>query len=48
MKRVVHVSADIDVLVCYEHFLKAVKALTDMSFRVEVLELCTVTVVKGE
>ncbi|MEM4854724.1 MAG: hypothetical protein QXE75_04825 [Sulfolobales archaeon] len=47
-KPVEHVSVDIDVLVRYEHLPKAVKALTNKGFRVEVLEPYTVTMVKGE
>ncbi|MEM4740329.1 MAG: hypothetical protein QXS63_04540 [Zestosphaera sp.] len=47
-KPVEHVSVDIDILVRYEHLLKSVKALVDMGFRVEVLELYTVTMVIGE
>ena len=47
-KPVEHVSVDIDVLVRYEHLLKAVKALAGMGFRVEVLEPYTVTMVRGE
>ncbi|MEM4763253.1 MAG: hypothetical protein QXH78_04405 [Desulfurococcaceae archaeon] len=43
-----HVSVDIDVLVSYEHLLKAVKALRGIGFRVEVLELYTVTMVRGK
>ncbi|MEM1855246.1 MAG: hypothetical protein QXO91_01455 [Desulfurococcaceae archaeon] len=47
-KPVEHVSVDIDVLVRYEHLLKAVKALAGIGFRVEVLEPYTVTMVRGE
>ncbi|MEM4435674.1 MAG: hypothetical protein QXO22_01730 [Thermosphaera sp.] len=43
-----HVSVDIDILIRYEHLLKAVKALADIGFRVEVLEPYTVTMVRGE
>jgi len=46
-KPVEHVSVDIDVLVRYEHLLKAVKALAGIGFRVEVLEPYTVTMVRG-
>ncbi|MEM0253530.1 MAG: hypothetical protein QXK78_03110 [Candidatus Bathyarchaeia archaeon] len=45
-KPVEHVSVDIDVLVRYEHLLKAVKALAGMGFRVEVLEPYTVTMIR--
>ncbi|MEM2288825.1 MAG: hypothetical protein QW503_07040 [Sulfolobales archaeon] len=47
-KPIEHVSVDIDVLVRYEHLLKAVKALASIGFRVEVLEPYTVTMVRGE
>jgi len=47
-KPIEHVSVDIDVLVRYEHLLKAVKALAGIGFRVEVLEPYTVTMVRGE
>ncbi|MEM3980790.1 MAG: hypothetical protein QXF79_06005 [Ignisphaera sp.] len=47
-KPIEHVSVDIDVLVRYEHLLKAVKALADIGFRVEVLEPYTVTMVRGK
>jgi len=47
-KPIEHVSVDIDVLVRYEHLLKAVKALAGIDFRVEVLEPYTVTMVRGE
>jgi len=46
-KPVEHVSVDIDVLVRYEHLLKAVKALASKGFRVEVSEPYTVTMVRG-
>ncbi|MEM2533894.1 MAG: hypothetical protein QXK12_07735 [Candidatus Nezhaarchaeales archaeon] len=46
-KPVEHVSVDIDVLVRYEHLLKAVKALTGRGFRVEVSEPYTITMVRG-
>ncbi|MEM1510846.1 MAG: hypothetical protein QW096_13345 [Thermofilaceae archaeon] len=47
-KPVDHASVDIDILVRYEHLLKAVKALVGIGFRVEVLEPYTVTMVRGE
>lgn len=40
-----HVS--VDVLVHYEHLLKAIKALASKDFRIEVSESYTVTMVKG-
>ncbi|MEM2046018.1 MAG: hypothetical protein QXO20_07585 [Candidatus Bathyarchaeia archaeon] len=46
-KPVEHVSVDIDVLVRYEHLLKAVTALAGMGFRVEVLEPYTVTMIRS-
>lgn len=47
-KPIEHVSVDIDVLVRYEHLLKAIKALTSKGFRIEVSEPYTVTMIKGE
>lgn len=47
-KPVEHVSVDIDVLVSYEHLLKAVKKLIGVGFKVEVSEPYTVTMVRGE
>jgi len=46
-KPVEHVSVDIDVLVRYEHLLKAVTALAGMGFRVEVSEPYTVTMIRS-
>ena len=45
-KPVEHVSVDVDVLVRYEHLLKAVKALTSKGFRIEVSEPYTITMVR--
>ena len=46
-KPVEHVSVDIDVLVRYEHLMKAIKALAGMGFRVEVSEPYTVTMIRS-